>query len=145
MTVRIGVTCLMVIGLLATGCAGRSSYPDAGQSPTASSHPSQSAATIGGELGAPTARRIVDELATAGFEVPKPRDTTAQECPCAGCNQSIVTDTLRVKSFPSTGLAETYAADRGLHQIATIVVSFAPPLTPADQDRYWAEVQKLVR
>ncbi|MBI3216721.1 MAG: hypothetical protein HYZ38_23145 [Mycobacterium sp.] len=78
MTVGIGVTCLMVIGLLATGCAGRSSYPDAGQSPTASSRPSQSAATIGGELGgelgAPTARRIVDELATAGFEVPKPRD-----------------------------------------------------------------------
>ncbi|CAN5466632.1 hypothetical protein BH09ACT8_BH09ACT8_03400 [soil metagenome] len=94
---------------------------------------------------APSARRIVDQLTKQGFEAPNPVDTTAQECPAAGCDQSIVTDTLRVKSFPSTGRAEIYARERGLDQVATIVVSFAPPVSPSDQERYWAEVQRLVQ
>ncbi len=102
-------------------------------------------ATRGGELLVPSARGIVDQLAKLGFEAPNPMDTTAQECPVAGCSQSIVTDTLRVKSFTSTGKAESYAKERGLDQVATIVVSFAPPVSPSDQDRYWAEVQRLVQ
>ena len=62
----------------------------------------------------------------------------------AGCDQSIVTDTLRVKSFPTTGRAEIYAKDRGLDQVETVVVSFAPPIPQAERDRYWAQIQKLV-
>ncbi len=64
--------------------------------------------------------------------------------PCAGCDQSIVTDALRVKSFPSTGTAEIYARERGFDQVVTIVVSFAPPVSQHDQDRYWAQIEKLV-
>jgi hypothetical protein len=48
----------------------------------------------GGELGALTARGLVDALAKAGFAVGNPLDATAQECPAAGCDQSMVTDTL---------------------------------------------------
>ncbi|WP_174398169.1 hypothetical protein [Mycolicibacterium sphagni] len=47
-------------------------------------------------------------------------------------------------SFPTTGLAQIYAADRSLYQVATIVVEFAPPLTHSDQVRYQVEIQKLV-
>lgn len=59
--------------------------------------------------------------------------------------QSIVTDTLRVKSFPSTAAARTYAQQNGLDQVQTIVVRFAPPVPKADQDRYWAQIQAMVR
>lgn len=92
----------------------------------------------------PTAHDVVDELVKSGFEAPNPQDTTTQECAVAGCDQSIVTDIFRVKSFPTTGRAELYAKDRGLHQVETIVVSFAPPIPLAEQDRYWAEIEKLV-
>ncbi|BBZ28549.1 hypothetical protein MMAD_28440 [Mycolicibacterium madagascariense] len=92
-----------------------------------------------------TARDVVDALDRDGLAVPHPLDTTAQECPAAGCVQSIVTDTLRVKSFPSTAAARTYAQQNGLDQVQTIVVRFAPPVPKADQDRYWAQIQAMVR
>lgn len=91
-----------------------------------------------------TAQGIVDQLTKLGFEAPNPVDTTAQECPAVGCDQSIVTDTLRVKSFPSTGKAEIYARERGFDQVQTVVVSFAPPVSQPDQDRYWAQIEQLV-
>lgn len=137
--------CLTAVCLI-SGCASNTpAYSGQGQM-SAGLSPSSLAATAtrGGELQALTARGVVDALTKMGFKAPNPQDTTAQECPAAGCDQSIVTDTLRVKSFPSTGTAEIFAKDRGLYQVETIVVSFAPPVPQAEQDRYWAQIEKLV-
>ena len=91
-----------------------------------------------------TARRLVDALSEADFAAPNPMDTTLQDCPTAGCMQLMVTDTVRVMSFPTPGQAQVYAAYRNLYQVSTVVVEFAPPLTHSDQLRYQAEIQKLV-
>ena len=91
-----------------------------------------------------TARGLVNELARAGFSVPNLLDTSRQDCPSVGCDQSIVTDTLRVKSFATTTQAERYAAPRGFYHVATIVVSFAPPISESEQARYRAEIQRIV-
>lgn len=87
---------------------------------------------------------MVDALNEAGFAAPNPLDTTAQDCPAAGCSQSVVTDTLRVMSFRAPGQAQIYAADRNLFQTATIVVEFAPPLTRSERVRYQVEIPKLI-
>jgi hypothetical protein len=97
-----------------------------------------------GEMGELTAKGLVDALNQAGFPAPNPVNATAQDCPASGCVQSVVTDTLRAKSFATTGQAEIYARDHDQFQVTTIVVTFAPPMTPADQDRYQAEIKKLV-
>jgi hypothetical protein len=96
-----------------------------------------------GELGGLTAKGLVDALNQAGYAAPNPVNATAQDCPAAGCDQSIVTDTVSVKSFTTTGKAEIYAKELGLFQVTTLVVSFAPPVAPAEQDRYRAEILKL--
>lgn len=95
-------------------------------------------------MDALSARSLVNALNTAGFAVPNPLDTTRQDCSVDGCEQSIVTDTLRVESFATTAQAEQYAADRGFYQVETIVVSFAPPLPETERVRYRTEIQKLV-
>lgn len=78
-----------------------------------------------------TPRRLVEALDRAGLPAHNPLDTTASECRSTPCLQSIVTDTVRIKSFATTRQAQTYAAGRHLFQVATIVVAFAPPLKPA--------------
>jgi hypothetical protein len=97
-----------------------------------------------GEMGELTAKGLIDALNQAGFAAPNPVNATVQDCPTIGCVQSVVTDTLRARSFATTGQAEIFAKDRDLFQVTTIVVTFAPPMTPAEQDRYRAEIQKLV-
>jgi hypothetical protein len=72
-------------------------------------------------------------------------DTTAQECPSAGCDQAVVTDTLRVKSFASRSQATAYASARGLDRVGTIVVSFAPPLAASDRGVYWKQIRELIK
>jgi hypothetical protein len=91
-----------------------------------------------------TAVGIVNEITKAGLAAPNPRDATAQDCPLVGCDQSIVTDTVSVKSFATTGQAELYAAPGGLYQVETIVVSFAPAIPEPERSRYRTEIQKLV-
>jgi hypothetical protein len=91
-----------------------------------------------------TPRALVDALDHAGLPVPNPLDTTTTECQSTPCLQSIVTDTVRIKSFVTTGQAQSFAAERHLYQIANIVVAFAPPLTPAEQQRYRAEIPVLL-
>ncbi len=93
----------------------------------------------------PDASDIVHALQRAGLAVPNALDTTAQECPVAGCDQAVVTDTLRVKSFATAQLAMRYAAARGLDHAGTVVVSFAPPVSAPERARYWQEIQKLIR
>jgi hypothetical protein len=138
------VACLTT-ALAVGGCASRlPGYPAPATSSAAPS-PLAADATEGGELDALTARGVVDALGRQGFAVPNPLDTTAQECPFAGCDQSIVTDTLRIKSFRTTAAAQTYAERTGLQQVQTIVVKFAPPVPKVEQDRYWAQIRALIR
>src|SRR4051812_4885442 len=121
----------LTVGCLLSGC---SNHPPTYQGPaTSAAGPRSAGATAmrGGELGALTARGLVDALAEAGFAVPNPLDTTAQVCPAAGCDQSIVTDTLRIKSFANTSGAQSYAGDHGLFQVETIVVAFAASVLTA--------------
>lgn len=98
-----------------------------------------------GELRALTAVGVVDGITKAGFPAPDPRDATPRDCPDIGCEQSIVTDTVSVMSFATTGKAELYAVPLGLYQVATVVVSFAPAVPESEQSRYVAQIQKLVR
>ena len=143
-TRSIFLACLTV-GCLLSGC---SNHPPAYPGPaTSAAGPTSVGATAmrGGELGALTARGLVDALDKTGFAVPNPLDTTAQECPAAGCDQSIVTDTLRVKSFSTTSRAQTYAGNHGLFQVETIVVAFAAPVSQAEQDRYRTQIQTLMQ
>ncbi|MGY4647003.1 hypothetical protein [Mycobacterium sp. URHB0021] len=69
---------------------------------------------------------------------------TALDCVDVGCDQSVVTDTVSVKSFATTGQAELYARPRGLRQAATIVVAFSSGISDGEQLRYWTGIQKLV-
>ena len=129
--------------LLLSACAGQAPNPsDASSTPltavSASALPARQ-----GELGGLTAKGLIDALNKAGLPAPNPVNATAQDCPNAGCDQSVVTDTVSVKSFDTTGRAEIYAKDLGLFQVTTLVVSFAPPMTSAEQDRYRTEIVKL--
>ncbi|CAN5510192.1 hypothetical protein BH09ACT8_BH09ACT8_16960 [soil metagenome] len=128
--------------LLTAGCAGHAPANDAPLAP-ASAVSASALPDRQGELGGLTAKGLVDALNQAGFPAPNPVNATTQDCPAAGCDQSVVTDTLSAKSFATTGRAEIYAKDLGLFQVTTLVVSFAPPMTPAEQDRYRTEILKL--
>lgn len=91
-----------------------------------------------------TAAGLVSALAREGVAVPTPIDTTTQECPAAGCQQAIVTDTMRVKSFAGFSEAAWYAATRGLPRFGNIVVEFAPPLTPEQRESYLEAIGRLL-
>ncbi|ORB50127.1 hypothetical protein BST42_20470 [Mycolicibacterium rhodesiae] len=91
-----------------------------------------------------TAAGLVAALTADGVAVPNPIDTTAQECPAAGCEQSIVTDTLRVKSFATVRQAKWYSVAAGLPRFANIVVEFAPPLTVGERDVYLEAIGRLL-
>ena len=137
---------ILLMVCLVGGCASRvPGYPAPATSAPAGPSSIPATGTRGGELGSLTAHGLVTELERSGFAVPNPVDTTAQECPAAHCDQSVVTDTLRVKSFSTTAAAESYAASRGLFQTGTIVVAFAPPVAPAEQDRYRKQIETLLR
>ncbi|MCV7225975.1 hypothetical protein [Mycolicibacterium komossense] len=129
--------------LLTAGCGGHTPAAEAPLAP-ASAVSASALPDRQGELGGLTAKGLIDALNQAGFAAPNPVNATAQDCPSAGCDQSVVTDTVSIKSFPTTGKAEIYAKDRGLFQVTTLVVSFAPPMAPADQDRYRTEILKLI-
>jgi hypothetical protein len=139
------ITALVLAGGVLVGCSGPP--PTSPESTALLDRPTTAAATAmrGGELGALTARGLVDALEKAGFAVPNRVDTTARDCPGAGCEQSITTDTLAAKSFSSTGRAQSYAADRGFFQVETVVIEFAPPVTPETRERYRAQIKAVMR
>ena len=145
MSGRIFIACV-VTGCLVSACSSPlPGYPSPATSSVAGPSSLAATATRGGELNALTARGVVDALNRTGFLAPNPVDTTAQECPAAGCEQSIVTDTLRVKSYAATARAQAYAADHDLFQVQTVVVAFAPPVSESERTRYRAQIQALVR
>ncbi|CAA0096605.1 Uncharacterised protein [Mycolicibacterium vanbaalenii] len=88
---------------------------------------------------------MVNALADSGLAVPNPLDDTATECPAVGCAQSVVTDTLRIKTFPTAEDAAGYAAPRGLYRADTVVVAFAPPLTGAERSPYLQTLDRLTK
>jgi hypothetical protein len=127
------------------GCGGTTTAPQPTQ-PSASrpqGTPLASSGTSGEGLSKPTAWSVVRALSRAGLAATNPLDTTAQECPSAGCQESVVTDQLRVKSFASGSQASRYAAAHGLQSSGPIVVSFAPPLTAGAREKYWAAVVRF--
>ena len=80
----------------------------------------------------------------SGIPAPNLQDTTARECQVAGC-EAVRRHRYRWGQFVSQhGGVERYARDRGPDQVATIVMSFAPPVSQVEQDRYWAEIEKLM-
>lgn len=131
--------------LTAAGCAPTTqvSNPPSGSVAPPSGPTAGALANQDGHTTSPTARGVVNALADAGLAVPNAVDNTAQECPTARCRQSIVTDTLRVKSFSTAAQAESYAAPRGLHRAGRIVVAFAPPLTEAERIPYRQALEGL--
>lgn len=86
---------------------------------------------------------LIASLAASGLAAPNALDTT-QECLDIGCAQSVVTDTVRITSFPTAAQAEGFAAPRGLYREGKLVVSFAPPLTEADRVPYRQAIQRLI-
>ena len=138
----------MIAVLLAAcvcGCGGTTVGPPPASSDTSTQHgtPLASSGTRGGARSKQTAWGVVHALSRAGFAATNPLDTTAQECPSAGCQESVVTDQLRVKSYASPSSASRYATAHGLKCIGTIVVSFAPPLSASEREKYWTEVVRL--
>ena len=98
-----------------------------------------------GPLGTLTANGLVTELVANGYDMVHPVDTTHQECRRIGCEQSVVTDRLRIKSFSSTGAAQKHAGQTtDARQVESIVVEFAPVVPDEERERYWAEIVKLV-
>ena len=91
-----------------------------------------------------TASGLIAALEEDGVAVPNSLDTTAQECPTAGCDQAILTDTIRVKSFATLSQARWYAMTRNLPEFANIVVEFAPPLTAEEREGYLAAIGRLL-
>lgn len=90
-----------------------------------------------GSPESPTASSdLLTSLSRAGLPVRNALDTTSHECRTVGCAQAVVTDTVRITSFPTTGQAKSFAASRGLYQAGKFVVAFAPPLTEAERVPY---------
>jgi hypothetical protein len=141
----------MIVALLlllsVCGCggtvAGRSPAPTG--VPTAMGTPLASPMAGGVVRSTQTAWHVVRTLSQAGFAATNPLDTTAHECPAVGCRQSVVTDQLRVKSFATPSEASRFALAGGLDHVGTVVVAFAPPLSPSERARYWTEIENVVR
>lgn len=144
--VMVSVVLSVTALLLVAGCSG-------GDRNQPTSEPSAAP----GITGAPPAARalgqqqnaslsalaVVKALARSGFLVPNPLDVTTQICRSNGCDQSIVTDTLRVTSFPSPEAAKLYAHQHGLRHSENVVVAFPPVMATTEQDKYWSAIVKM--
>ncbi|MDY6995789.1 MAG: hypothetical protein SW019_04295 [Actinomycetota bacterium] len=92
-----------------------------------------------------TAEQLVADLRAEGLQVDHPVEATDTRCAEAGCTQAVVTDRFRLLTFPTTGAAQIYAAPRGMRQVETIAVGFAPVVPAAERDRYWSAIVQLAR
>lgn len=122
----------VVLALCCAGCSGTS--PSEPETVTHSAPPA----------AVSVAQLVVDRLQSEDHVVLHPVDTTRSNCPQAGCAQAVTTDRFTIMSFPGTGVAQRYAADRGLRQVASIVVAFAPTVPENERDQLWAEITHTV-
>lgn len=136
--------CMMLMAL-AAACGGSPSPASATGTPLSSRSADAMAnpAVGGGGRSNVSAWDVVRALSHAGLRADNALDTTAQECPGAGCDQAVVTDELRVKSFDGPSRAHSYASARGLEWVGSIVVAFAPPMPPPEREAYWREIVEL--
>lgn len=139
------VCCPGIAMLMPAGCAGAGpTTPKPAPSATVEEGAAPTAHAMSERGNGPaSARAVVQALRQSGLLVPNPMDVTAQMCPSSGCDQSIVTDTIRVTSFPSTDAARRYAAGHGLHCSRNVVAAFPPVLSIAQQDEYWSAIAGL--
>ena len=132
--------------LLLAGCASADFDRTAGEpsAATSSGAASPDARALGEQKDESiSAREVVAALALRGFLVPNMLDVTDQICPTVGCDQVLVTDTLRVTSFPSAHAATRYAQERGLRHRQNIVVAFPPVMAASEQDKYWSAIVRI--
>jgi hypothetical protein len=137
---------LLTAVLLLGGCTGAEGDPTARESTTAerSGDASSAARPLGDHQDeSMSARAVVAALALRGFLVPNMLDITDQTCPAVGCSQALVTDTMRVTSFPSPDAATRYAQQRGLRHWQNVVVAFPPVMAASDQDKYWSAIIRI--
>lgn len=119
---------------LAVWCAGCASQAPSPQPTVTHSAPAETS----------TAGAVVDHLQNDDHVLLHPMDTTASDCPRAGCAQAIGTDRFTIMSFSGTGAAQRYAADHGFRQIASVVVDFSPTVSEQERDRLWAEISRMI-
>lgn len=80
---------------------------------------------------------LITSIQRSGLPVPNPRNVTASDCPAIGCVNKVDTDTLSIMKFPTTGRAELYAGSAPhSFQITDVVITFAPTVTPSQQQQY---------
>ena len=138
--VAIATVVTLTAAVLVSACAGRDQ--PAVQAPAAASASGSSSAVPLGEHGdrSLSARAVVAALALRGFLVPNLMDVTDQICPTAGCDHSLVTDTLRITSFASQEAAAQYAHEHGVRNWHNIVIAFPPTMPAGEQDKYWSAI-----
>lgn len=131
MTPRFVLLAASVLVLICGGCHASASSP-----PQAVTHVAPPGTT--------TAGAVVDHLQSQKQILLHPVDMTAVDCARSGCAQAVATDRFTIMSFAGTGAAQRYAADRGLRQIATIVVEFAPTVPDSERDELWTAITQSV-
>lgn len=128
----------MVAALLLVSCSHSAAIENTGAHGTETAGP-QIAARNQQSHGT-SAASVVTALGRLGAAPPRPVDTTAQECPSAGCTQAVVTDWFRIKSFATDAAAQEYATSPQQMQAANIVVTFSPRLPTEERQRYWSAI-----
>ncbi|MGE2690444.1 hypothetical protein [Mycolicibacterium pulveris] len=141
------ITAAAAVLVLALGACAEPAPPTGVAPPSSSAHsqPLGASTERGGAAPELTADDVIRALTRAGLTAPHPLDTTAQECGLAQCEQSVVTDTLRVKSFATPAQAMRYAVPRGFKHVGPVSVSFPPHMPQAERQRYWSVITALVR
>ncbi len=125
------VAALFVATALLSACGTRSA---AGTHST----PTTSTAPTGA-----TAQQVIDEFRRTGLPVDGEADTTSKDCATVDCVQAVTTSTVLVRSFRTSGQAETYGNGTGAFQILTVVLTFTRSATP-QQHRYEAAAARVV-
>jgi hypothetical protein len=125
---------------LVIGVLGLVMLTACGSSPTPPSDTQGGSGPPNGNAGIFNNRSAAD-LITAiqrnGLPAPNPRNVTTSDCPGIGCVEKIDTDTVSVIKFSTTGKAELYAGStQHRFQIADVVVTFGPTVSPSQQQQY---------
>ncbi|MGV9858753.1 hypothetical protein ACWDTD_08870, partial [Gordonia sp. NPDC003425] len=90
--------------------------------------------------------RLVEAIEATGAPVTHEHVATPELCPAAGCDTAVAADQLILMQFPTSGRAELYAgAHAGSYQVLTVVLSFPAGVDTAQQQRYIAALQSVVR